>query len=71
MNLGIKGQVAIVTGSSKGIGRACAIALANEGVAVTINCHCFLCSDLSDYITGATIYIDGGMMLYPSFQHGG
>jgi hypothetical protein len=25
----------------------------------------FLASDLADYITGTSIYIDGGMMLYP------
>ena len=31
----------------------------------------FLCSDDASYITGATIYIDGGMTLYPSFKHGG
>jgi 3-oxoacyl-[acyl-carrier protein] reductase len=37
MNLGIAGRWAIVCGSSKGLGRACAAALAAEGVNVVIN----------------------------------
>jgi 3-oxoacyl-[acyl-carrier protein] reductase len=36
MNLGLKGKVAIVGGSSKGLGKACAMALAREGVKVAI-----------------------------------
>ncbi len=36
MDLGIKGRRAIVCASSKGLGRACAMALANEGVHVTV-----------------------------------
>ena len=36
MNLSLEGKIAIVTGSSKGIGRAAALALAEEGVDVTI-----------------------------------
>lgn len=37
MELGLKGRKAIVCASSRGLGRACAMALAREGVAVTIN----------------------------------
>jgi 3-oxoacyl-[acyl-carrier protein] reductase len=36
MDFGIKGQAAIVAAASKGLGRACAAALAAEGVNVTI-----------------------------------
>ncbi|HSI41319.1 MAG TPA: SDR family oxidoreductase [Xanthobacteraceae bacterium] len=37
MDLGISGRTAIVCASSKGLGRACALALAQEGVNVVIN----------------------------------
>ncbi|MEO7403584.1 MAG: SDR family oxidoreductase [Burkholderiales bacterium] len=36
MDLGIRGRSAIVMGGSRGLGKACAMALASEGVAVTI-----------------------------------
>jgi len=31
----------------------------------------FLVSDLASYITGTTVCVDGGMLIYPSFRHGG
>jgi glucose 1-dehydrogenase len=31
----------------------------------------WLASDEADYITGTTIFVDGGMMLYPGFRTGG
>lgn len=37
MDLGIEGKRALLTASSRGLGKACALALANEGVHVTIN----------------------------------
>jgi glucose 1-dehydrogenase len=31
----------------------------------------WLASDQADYVTGITLYVDGGMMLYPGFRTGG
>ena len=36
MDLGLTGKTALVCAASKGLGRACAMSLAREGVAVTI-----------------------------------
>lgn len=31
----------------------------------------FLCSDLAGYVTGTTVVVDGGMLLYADFREGG
>ena len=36
MDLGIRGRQALLSGASRGLGKACALALAQEGVDVTI-----------------------------------
>lgn len=59
MDLGIKGRVALVTASSRGLGRACAASLAREGAKIAI------CAREKDRLTlaenelkaaGATVY---------------
>ena len=40
-------------------------------VADVANLALFMASDLADYMTGTTVYVDGGMSLYPGFEHNG
>lgn len=35
------------------------------------NAALFLVSDLADYIVGTTLFVDGGMTLYPGFEDNG
>lgn len=35
------------------------------------NAVVWLASDLSDYVHGTTLFVDGGMSLYPEFRHNG
>lgn len=50
---GLQGKNVLVTGGSSGIGQAIAA---------------FLCADEAAYITGQTVFVDGGLTLYPDFR---
>ncbi len=69
MNQPLHGQNAIVTGGDSGIGAAMVIALAKAGASVGINYRGS--ADDSDYVTGAALFVDGGMSLYPGFHENG
>ncbi|MBI5955515.1 MAG: SDR family NAD(P)-dependent oxidoreductase, partial [Chloroflexi bacterium] len=47
MDFGLKGRVALVTGASRGIGKACALVLAEEG------CHVAICSRVKETLDEA------------------
>jgi glucose 1-dehydrogenase len=57
-DLGLTGQAAIVTGASSGIGRACAMALGQAGVAVVVNHRPRSAGDAAEVV--AAIERDGG-----------
>ena len=61
INKVLKGQKALVTGANSGIGEP-------DDIGRTA---VWLASDDSDYIHGASIFVDGGMTLYPGFETGG
>ena len=66
--ISLRGQKALVTGASSGIGLVPyqRIGEPQDIAAVAV----FLASDLADYINGASIFVDGGMTLYPAFAAG-
>jgi glucose 1-dehydrogenase len=35
------------------------------------NAALFLASDMADYVVGSTLFVDGGMSLYPGFEDNG
>jgi 3-oxoacyl-[acyl-carrier protein] reductase len=66
MDLGLRGRKAIICASSQGLGKGCALALAEAGVAVVINgrqresLEATAEEIRARYITGQNIVMDGG-----------
>ncbi len=54
MNLGLRGKVALVTGASRGIGKAIAQSLINEG------CHVAICARDSDRLRATVVELSHG-----------
>jgi 3-oxoacyl-[acyl-carrier protein] reductase len=70
MDMGLSGRTALVCAASKGLGRACAMALAREGVAVTITARGVealeqTAQDIRDQ-TGATVTAVAGDISTPA-----
>ena len=57
MDLGLKGKKAIVCAASKGLGRACAMSLAREGVDVVITAR-----DVVEQDSGETPSFDAALL---------
>ena len=65
-----RGKTALITGSSRGIGRAVACRLASEGASVILHCNRNRavaeqrdCSEDARWITGHSINVSGGFAL--------
>lgn len=68
MELGLTKKTALVTGSTKGIGKAIAFELAKEGADVIVNgrqkdsVRAFVASPYASSFSGAALRLDGGLV---------